>query len=121
MLAPRRAALPVAAKGTYRRGAHKDNNPAERSLRGPVIGRKLSYGSHSQGGAALQGILLSVFGTLSLAGTDLQAWLRAYVRECAASGPRAPPPDPRSWLPWGRPDALAGPARLPPAATGPAP
>ncbi len=78
-----------------------DNNPAERALRGPVVGCKLSYGSHSECGADLQGILLSVFGTLSLAGLDLQRWLRAYLRECAAIGPQAAPADPRSWLPWG--------------------
>ena len=80
-----------------------DNNPVERALRRPVVGRKLSYGSHSEGGAALQGLLLSVFGTLSMAGVDLQRWLRAYLRECAAIGPRAAPLDPRSWLPWGLP------------------
>ena len=78
-----------------------DNNPVERALRRPVIGRKLSYGSHSEGGAALQGILLSVFGTLTMAGISLQRWLEAYLGECAAIGPRAVPWNPHSWLPWG--------------------
>ena len=74
----------------------------ERALRGPVVGRKLSYGSHSECGADLQGILLAVFGTLSLAGLDLQRWLRAYLRECAAIGPQAALADPRSCRPGGR-------------------
>ena len=88
-------------KGTYCGRAHKDNNPVERALRRPVIGRKLSYGSHSEGGAALQGILLSVFGTLTMAGISLQRWLEAYLGECAAIGPRAVPWNPHSWLPRG--------------------
>ncbi len=118
MLAPRRAALPVAAKGTYRRGAHKDNNPAERAWRGPVIGRKLSFGSHSEQGARLTGRLLSVYGTLELAGLNPQRWTCAYLQACAEHGGRAPP-DAAAWLPWnldperaracGRPDRDDGP------------
>ena len=96
-----RQRAPPLPKGTYYGRAHKDNNPVERALRRPVIGRKLSYGSHSEGGAALQGILLSVFGTLTMAGISLQRWLEAYLGECAAIGPRAVPWNPHSWLPWG--------------------
>lgn len=78
-----------------------DNNAAERALRRPVIGRKLSYGSHSADGAALQGVLLSVFATLDMAGIDLWRWLQAFLRECAQIGPAAVVAEPWAWLPWG--------------------
>ena len=100
-----------------------DNNPVERALRRPVIGRKLSFGSHSADGAALQGALLSVFATLDKAGIDLQRWLQAFLRECASIGPQAVVRDPPAWLPWGlsepRLRALQAPWRQPP--DGPAP
>ena len=78
-----------------------DNNPVERALRRPVIGRKLSYGSHSADGAALQGVLLSVFATLDMAGIDLWRWLEAFLRECAGIGRGVVVVDPWAWLPWG--------------------
>ena len=81
-----------------------DNNPVERVLRRPVIGRKLSYGSHSEDGAALQGTLLSVFATLDMAGLDLRRWLEAFLRECAGIGRDAVVVDPWAWLPWGMPE-----------------
>ena len=100
-----------------------DNNPVERALRRPVIGRKLSFGSHSADGAALQGALLSVFATLDKAGIDLQRWLQAFLRECASIGPQAVVRDPPAWLPWGMSEtrlrALQAPWRQPP--DGPAP
>lgn len=101
-----------------------DNNVAERALRRPVVGRKLSHGSHSERGAALQGVLLSVFVTLDMAGIDLRRWLEAFLGECAAIGPRAAVADPRAWLPWGMPgerlERLRAPARRRPG-QGPAP
>ena len=78
-----------------------DNNVVERALRRPVIGRKLSYGSHSEDGAALQGVLLSVFATLDMAGIDLWRWLEAFLRECAEIGRGVVVVDPWAWLPWG--------------------
>ena len=78
-----------------------DNNVVERALRRPVIGRKLSYGSHSEDGAALQGVLLSVFATLDMAGIDLWRWLEAFLRECAGIGRGVVVVDPWAWLPWG--------------------
>ena len=73
---------------------------AERALRGAAIGRKLSFGSHSETGAELAGHLYSVFGTLALAGLRPYPWLMDYLRACAASGGR-PPADAHLWLPWG--------------------
>ncbi len=83
-----------------------DNNAAERALRGAPIGRKLSFGSHSETGAELAGHLYSVFGTLALAGLRPYPWLMDYLRACAASGGR-PPADARAWLPWGMDDSGA--------------
>ena len=100
-----------------------DNNAVERVLRRPVIGRKLSYGSHSENGAALQGLLLSVLATLDMAGVNLWRWLEAFLGECALLGPRAVVQDPQAWLPWGmsaaRLRALQQPARH--SASGPDP
>ena len=79
-----------------------DNNAAERALRRPVVGRKLSYGSHSREGAQLQAMLLSVFGTLSMGGIDLKGWLEGFLDGCAQLGP-GQQPDPAGWLPWDMP------------------
>ncbi len=78
-----------------------DNTVVERALRRPVLGRKLSYGSHSADGAALQGVLLSVCATLDRAGIDLWRWLEAFLRECAGIGRGVVVVDPWAWLPWG--------------------
>ena len=78
-----------------------DNNAAERALRRPVIGRKLSFGSHSEDGAALQGLLLSVFATLDRAGINLWRWLEQFLGACAVIGRQAVVVDPQAWLPWG--------------------
>ena len=78
-----------------------DNNAAERALRRLVIGRKLSFGSHSEDGAALQGLLLSVFATLDMAGINLWRWLEEFLGECAVIGRQAVVADPQAWLPWG--------------------
>ena len=83
-----------------------DNNAAERALRGAAIGRKLSFGSHSETGAELAGHLYSVFGTLALAGLRPYPWLVDYLQACAASGGR-PPADARAWLPWGMDESNA--------------
>ena len=70
-------------------------------MRRPVIGRKLSFGSHSEDGAALQGVLLSVFATLDRAGINLWRWLEEFLGECALIGRQAVVADPQAWLPWG--------------------
>ena len=43
-----------------------DNNPAERALRGPVVGRKNYYGSGALWSGTLAAALFSLFGTLRL-------------------------------------------------------
>ena len=72
-----------------------DNNLAERVLRGPVIGRRLSFGSDSENGARFTAVMYSVVGTLALNGIDVLRWLEA----CAKNAGRAPD-DLSPWLPW---------------------
>ena len=76
-----------------------DNNLAERMLRGPVIGRRLSFGSNSQKGAEFTAIMYSVVGTLSMNGIDVLRWLEAWLEACAKNGGK-PPDDLAPWLPW---------------------
>ena len=76
-----------------------DNNQSERVLRGPVIGRRLSFGSDSETGAGFTAMMYSVLGTLSLNGIDPLRWLEAWLTACAENGGRAPG-DLSSWLPW---------------------
>ena len=75
-----------------------DNNDCERSLRAPVIGRKLSFGNDSWTGARLTAMLYSVFGTLKRNGIDIEHWLHDWLTACAAQG--GAPCDPTPWLPW---------------------
>ena len=76
-----------------------DNNLAERVLRVPVIGRRLSFGSNSEDGARFTAIVYSVAGTLSMNGIDVLRWLEAWLDACAKNG-RQPPDDLSPWLPW---------------------
>ena len=76
-----------------------DNNRAERLLRGPAIGRGLSFGSDSEKGAEFTAIMYSVLGTLSMNGIDVLRWLEAWLTACAENGGQ-PPDDLSHWLPW---------------------
>ena len=67
-----------------------DNNAAERALRGPVIGRRLSFGSDSETGALFTALMYSVVGTLATNGINVRHWLEAWLRACADNGGRAP-------------------------------
>ena len=78
-----------------------DNNLAERLLRGPTIGRRLSFGSDSETGARFTALMYSVIGTLTLYGIDVPRWLKAWLTACAENGGR-PPDDLSPWLPWAR-------------------
>jgi transposase len=53
-----------------------DNNPAERALRGLVVGRKNHYGSRSQRGADVAAQLYSLVGTAKLCHLDPGSYLR---------------------------------------------
>ena len=76
-----------------------DNNLAERLLRGPAIGRRLSFGSDSGTGAQFTALMYSVVGTLILNRIDVLRWLEAWLAACADNGGR-PPDDTAAWLPW---------------------
>ena len=76
-----------------------DNNTAERSERGPVVGRKNYYGSGSAWSGELAAILFSLFQTLCLWGINPRAWLTAYLSRCAEAGGQAPS-KPEALLPW---------------------
>jgi transposase len=76
-----------------------DNNTAERSERGPVVGRKNYYGSGSLWSGRLAAMLFSLFQTLALWGINPRAWLTAYLTACAEAGGQAPA-RPEALLPW---------------------
>ena len=76
-----------------------DNNKGERTLRGPVIGRRLSFGSDSETGARFTAVMYSLVGTLATNGIDVRRWLEAWLRACASIG-RRPPHNLSPWLPW---------------------
>ena len=76
-----------------------DNNTAERSERGPVVGRKNSYGSGSVWSGELAAMLFSLFQTLCLWGLNPRLWLGAYLGACAEAGGR-PPEQVDRFLPW---------------------
>ena len=76
-----------------------DNNTAERSERGPVVGRKNYYGSGAVWSGRLAAMLSSLFQTLALGGINPRLWLAAYLTACAEAGGRAPA-RPGALLPW---------------------
>lgn len=77
------------------------NNTAERSERGPVVGRKNSYGSGAVGSGRLAAILFWLFQTLALWGLNPRVWLTASLTACADAGGQAPA-RPEALLPWNR-------------------
>jgi len=56
------------------------NNGTERSLRGPVIGRKNHYGSKSRRGTEVAALFYSIFESAKLAGIEPKFYLRRAVR-----------------------------------------
>ena len=79
-----------------------DNNPAERALRGPVVGRKNSYGNHSKWGAEFTADMFSLSETLRLNNIDHNQFLTNYLQACADNNGQ-PPPNAANYLPWHRP------------------
>jgi transposase len=63
-----------------------DNNPAEQSMRNPVLGRKGYYGSGSIWSARLAAMMFSIFQTLSIWNLNPRTWLRLYLDACANNG-----------------------------------
>ncbi len=76
-----------------------DNNLSERMHRGPVIGRKLSFGSDSLDGALFSAMMYGIIETLRMNGIDVRTWLDDWLSACAGNGGQ-PPADLSPWLPW---------------------
>jgi transposase len=76
-----------------------DNNTAERTQRGPVVGRKNYYGSGSLWSGQLAAMLFSLFQTLALWNINPRVWLEEYLQACAHAGGQAPN-DVGPFMPW---------------------
>ena len=76
-----------------------DNNAVERTLRGPVVGRKNYSGSGSLWSGWLAAMRFSVLQTVERGGLNPRLWLTAYLEACAAAGGQAPAEVGR-FLPW---------------------
>ncbi len=63
-----------------------DNNQAERSLRGPVVGRKIHYGSRSRDGCRVGGCFYSLLETCKLHGVDPHRYLIEAVKAIVETG-----------------------------------
>lgn len=63
-----------------------DNNAAERSLRGAVVGRKVHYGSKSRRGTEVAATFYTIFETAKLNCRDPVAYLREAVRRLHQDG-----------------------------------
>jgi transposase len=79
-----------------------DNNPAERALRGPVVGRKNSYGNHSLWSAQFTADMFTLGETLRLNKVNVSEFLKEYLQACADNGGK-PPANAAKYMPWHRP------------------
>jgi transposase len=78
-----------------------DNNPAERAVRGPVVGRKNYSGSGSEWSGHFSAAMFSLHATLKLNNVNTEAFLLEYLQACALNGGHAPP-NAKDYLPWNR-------------------
>lgn len=76
-----------------------DNNPAEQSMRTPVLGRNNYSGSGSIWSAELAAMQFSIFQTMLLWGINPRTWIRFYLDACAQNKGN-PPEDLSEFLPW---------------------
>ena len=76
-----------------------DNNPAEQSMRNPVIGRKGYFGSGSLWSAELAAMMFSIFQTMLLWNLNPRTWLHLYFGACTKNKGKAPE-DLSEFLPW---------------------
>lgn len=61
-----------------------DNNPAERVLRSPVIGRKTWYGTHSERGAETMAILFSIMQSCKINKVNPREYLKKLIADLHA-------------------------------------
>ena len=76
-----------------------DNNPAEQSIRNPVLGRNNYYGSGSLWSAELAVMMFSIFQTVLLWNLNPRTWLHLYFEACAQNKGN-PPENLNEFLPW---------------------
>lgn len=76
-----------------------DNNPAERSIRNPVIGRKNYYGSGSLWSADLAAMMFTIFQTILRWKINPRTYLTRYLEACAQNNGKAPE-NVEAFLPW---------------------
>lgn len=78
-----------------------DNNPAERALRNPVIGRKNYYGSHAQWAAYLAATVWTITATAERNNREPLTYLGEYLQACALDGGKPPEGEAlHRFLPW---------------------
>jgi transposase len=96
-----------------------DNNPAERALRTPVVGRKNFYGSQADWAAHLAAGVWTITATAQRNHREPLAYLTEYLHACATAGGKAPQGrDFDRFLPWRpRPDDPTGTHDPPPPPT----
>ncbi len=80
-----------------------DNNESERLIRGPVVGRKMYYGSGSVWSGLLAARMFTLLQTLILWDINPRLWLTWYLESCAELGGN-PPSDAGCFLPWNMSD-----------------
>jgi transposase len=71
-------------------GIALDNNPAERALRTPVVGRKNYYGSHATWAADLAARVWTITATAERNHREPLAYLTEYLQACATAAGQAP-------------------------------
>ena len=76
-----------------------DNNPAEQSMRNPVLGRNGYYGSGSLWSAQLAAMMFSIFQTMRLGNLNPRTWIHLYFEACAQNKGKSPD-DLSEFLPW---------------------
>ena len=76
-----------------------DNNLAERTIRGAVLGRNNYFGSGAIWSAELAAQLFSIFATLQQWGINRRRWLYEYLTVCAQNHSK-PPDDMTDFIPW---------------------
>lgn len=78
-----------------------DNNPAERALRTPVVGRKNYYGSHATWSADLAARVWTITATAERNHREPLAYLTEYLQACATTAGKAPQGQAlQRFLPW---------------------
>lgn len=76
-----------------------DNNLAERTIRGAILGRNNYFGSAAIWSAELAAQLFSLFATLQQWGINRQRWLSEYLTVCAQNHCK-PPDELTDFIPW---------------------